>query len=881
MEDLNILLKTILKGNDEFIFVLHPKNGLIFHNEKHKSLGYSQKEFDKITVKELFKPKSLEKIKPLYDENKKTKLNIGLKLKNETYIELQTTIKPLTLNKETVLIVRANDNISDQTQLEIDPLSYWKNVTKSLPDIITICDTNFIVTYINQTSYLDSSDIIGTNILDYGNGVPRKILEEKLNLALNHKKSELTYFLQLPDDSQKWIQSKYIPLITNNKVYSILITTTDITRQKEVENRQKQSEDNFKKIVEHASDIVYTCNTKGEITYINPVGIKILGYDEKDLLGNMFIDFVREDYLLATKAFYKHQFDNKTLSTYYEFPFLNKNGQEYWIGQSLQLRVKGNEITSVQALARDITARKQVEKELTEAKVLAEQSLKTKEQFLSVMSHEIRTPLNAVVGLSNLMLSEKHSEAQKEYLDGLKFSTDNLLSVINDVLDFSKIESDKIHLENIDFNLSNLLKRVQEITRVAAIKKGLDVDLTIDSTIHKYVKGDPVRLNQILVNLVSNAIKFTNKGTIELIIYNKREYEKTVEIQFVIKDTGIGIEPKRIKFIFEPFTQANSETTRKYGGSGLGLTISKKLVSLMNGKIKVDSKVNKGSTFKINIEFGKTEDVLSLPEDDKSISLNSLSKNLKVLVVEDNEMNQFVLQKNLDNWNIDHDEAFNGKQALKILKTKKYDLVLLDLEMPKMDGYELSKEIRSNEIDTPIIAISATNNPKSINRALSNGANDFISKPVDNQLLISKIIQYTSLDNIIETKVVKSKVVPNKNQSNNSINLDYLISSSAGDTIFMEKMINSFIINTPGYLKRLNKFQNKNELDHLKTEAHKFKATISIMGILKGKKLIEKLENSIETNVDLNKIPRYLEEIEKECNLACKELATILTKSLK
>jgi PAS domain S-box-containing protein len=612
---------------------------------------------------------------------------------------------------------------------------------------------------------------------------------------------------------------------------------------------------------------------------VNPVGLKKSGLSESDILGKSFTEFVREDYVLTTKAFYKHQFDSRTPTTYYEFPLINKNGEEFWVGQSVQIRHKDNYVLGFQALARDITVRKKIETELLEAKILAEQSLKAKEHFLSVMSHEIRTPLNAVVGLSNLLMAEKHSEDQKEYLDGLKYSTDNLLSVINDVLDFSKIESNKIHLENIDFNLTNLLKRVQEITRVAAIKKGLDIDLTVDSTIPKYVKGDPVRLNQVLVNLVSNAIKFTEKGTIELIIYNRKESDSNVEIQFVIKDTGIGISSKQINYIFEPFTQASSETTRKYGGSGLGLTISKKLINLMGGKIKVDSKINRGSTFKVNIKFDKTEEVDDIIDNEKSISLSSLSKNLEILIVEDNEMNQFVIQKNLDNWKIKHSEAFDGEQALKILLKKRFDLILLDLEMPKMDGYQLSKEIRANEIDTPIIAISATNTPKSINLALSNGANDFLSKPIDNKLLISKIIQYTSLDNIIENKGVKSKIVPNKNTSNKTINLDYLISSSAGDTIFMEKMINSFIINTPGYLKRLNTFYKKKELENLRTEAHKFKATLSIMGVFKGKKLIEKLETAIETNKGLKKLPNYLFEIETESNLACKELATILTKS--
>ncbi len=884
MEDLNILLDQILNETDEFIFVLHPKKGLIFHNNKYKSLGYSKSEFKKITPENLLIKQDLNSISELFHGNKFHDYNLIIHfiLKDKTEVPINTTIKPFVYKGDLVLIIRAADNLSKTIHSEnIDPVTYWKNIADSFPEYVSICDLNFNITYINRLDHGEKSNIIGLNILNYGNGIPREILKEKLDMALNGKKSEITYFIQLPDGDQQWYTSRFTPLYLRNSIYSILTITSNISHQKEIEKRQQESEDNFKQIVEHASDIVYTCDEKGEITYINPVGVKISGLSEVEIIGKNFNDFVREDYAIATKAFYKHQFDNKTLNTYYEFPYRNENGKEYWIGQSLQLRIKNNKISSVQALARDITARKLVEKELMEAKVLAEESLKAKENFLSVMSHEIRTPLNAVVGLSNLMMAEKHSDAQKEYLDGLKFSTDNLLSVINDVLDFSKIESKKIHLENIDFNLSNLLKRVQEITRVAAIKKGLDVDLTIDSTIPKYVKGDPVRLNQILVNLVSNAIKFTNKGTIELIIFNKKEHTKTVEIQFVIKDTGIGIEADRMKFIFDPFTQANSHTARKYGGSGLGLTISKNLVVLMKGKIKVDSKVNKGSTFKVNIIFGKTKDVIDLAENEKSISLSSLSKNLKVLIVEDNEMNQFVLQKNLDNWNIAHDEAFDGEQALKIVKNKKYDLILLDLEMPKMNGYELSKEIRSNEIDTPIIAISATSNPKCINRALSNGANDFLSKPVDNKLLISKIIQYTSLDNIIQKKGLKSRTIPNNSLENKTVNLDYLISSSAGDTTFMEKMINSFIINTPGYLKQLNEYYSKNELGNLKTEAHKFKATISIMGVIKGKKLIEKLENAIENNTNIDQISEYLTGIEKESNLACKELATILTKSLR
>ena len=384
---------------------------------------------------------------------------------------------------------------------------------------------------------------------------------------------------------------------------------------------------------------------------------------------------------------------------------------------------------------RDITDRKKAEQELISAKQEAEQAQLAEQQFLANMSHEIRTPMNAVIGMTHLLYETNPTEAQKEYLDSLRFSADSLMGIISNILDLSKIEANEIEFEQRTFNLLELLKSLQQTFQFKVREKPISVVLDYDPKIKNHLIGDSVRLNQILTNLLGNASKFTHKGTIgvkaKLVAATGGQYI----IQLQVHDTGIGIEKENVEKIFENFKQADVKITRKFGGTGLGLTIVKNLVELQGGSIEVESSEGQGSVFNIVLPFkdsGVLQTEVSIKEDSEH-HISEVLKETSILVVEDNPMNQKLISKILELWKCDFEIASNGFLAIEKTKEKKYDIILMDIHMPEIDGCETTKKIRSDSENknqnTTIIALTAAALLDEKNRALESGMNDFLTKP--------------------------------------------------------------------------------------------------------------------------------------------------------
>jgi signal transduction histidine kinase len=384
--------------------------------------------------------------------------------------------------------------------------------------------------------------------------------------------------------------------------------------------------------------------------------------------------------------------------------------------------------------------------ELELARNKAEQANLAKSQFLSMMSHEMRTPLNAVIGISNLLLNQNNSSEQLELLNTLKFSAENLQGLIDDVLDFNKIEAGKISIEVTKIDLYKLLKNLKESFLPISKNKGIALNFKIGQSIPTFVLGDKLRLYQILSNLLINAIKFTQKGEVSLKLESNLINQERTSIRFTVEDTGIGIPEDKLKIIFEAFEQANSDTTRKYGGSGLGLSIVKKLLLLQGSNINVKSKEGEGSSFYFDLEF-KSLSEEDEESDDIEVENLKLKPDLRLLLVEDNYINVMVISRFLQNWKIEHDTVPNGKEAVAKVQENHYDVILMDLQMPEMDGFEATRRIRElgNKYKLmPIIALTASAMLDVKDNIYNSGMDDFVPKPFKPENLYSKIAYWSN-----------------------------------------------------------------------------------------------------------------------------------------
>jgi len=530
-------------------------------------------------------------------------------------------------------------------------------------------------------------------------------------------------------------------------------------RQVSVINQMQTRLSHYKDAMSNSKELISEFDSYGNLVFANNAFLNTTNRKFEENKTIHFDDLIPKWHLSSQQEFFRTQQIEKIRETQSEIPILGSDGEIVWIEQRNKMLFdpSGNLIKTT-CIGRDITHQKNTEKTLIEAKEAAIKSSLVKAQFLSSMSHEIRTPMNAVIGLIYLMLQEDPRPDQKAHLETLKFSAENLLELINDILDFSKIEAGKIEINAIDFSLEEIIKNINHGFGTRAAEKGIGLSLNYDERLPSMLIGDPLRLSQIMNNLINNAIKFTDEGGIDITIKMKEERNSEVDIFFSVEDSGIGIPSDKLKTIFEDFSQVDNANLRQ--GTGLGLSITKELLKLQNSNIKVESTFGEGSVFFFTLTFKKSyikEEKLenALLHNGSTKTKNNSLQGMKILLVEDNKINQKVTKKFLTKWGVETTIADNGQIALDFVQINEYDLVLMDMQMPVMNGIEATKAIRELGDDfekLPIIALTASAVLDMKRTAIKAGLNGFITKPFTPDILYAKISQCYNKEEKVEGK---------------------------------------------------------------------------------------------------------------------------------
>jgi PAS domain S-box-containing protein len=749
-------VKVIVENSPAVLFRLDPKNRfeVTYITENINQYGYKAEDIiaEKMSFLDLIHPEDLEGfVQSFADSNSPLRVReYRIRLKNGSYKWIEDKASALSLEEgETNYYEGLFQDITEKKfdRAEIERIkNQYRVLASNIPlTNVFLIDKNYTYLVAEGPNFdywgLDKSYFEGKTIKQ-ANTTNFDVI---LPLFKNARKTKTTTSKELHYMNRVYkLMAK--PIFSDDGLEYFLGIIRDISEEYHVKKALEKSELKYRNLVEESTELIFSINSSMELSYVSPNIKQFLDYETYEFTSGAFVDFLHPDdhKFLAD---YRDPMEYFEKNPSFECRLKHKDGTyRIFSSNGKLIRDDQGKIRYYLGIARDITKLKETQKELFLAKTRAEEALRAKSQFLSVMSHEIRTPMNSVIGLSHLLLEDNPREDQLENLRTLQFSAENLLGLINDILDFNKIDSGKIELETVVFEPAHLLNRIVHSYAYQIREKTLEIVMDISPDLPQYIVGDPVRIAQILNNLISNAVKFTKNGTVKISMSPVTRTDRTVLIHFEVSDTGIGIPESKLDTVFEAFTQASSDTTRKYGGTGLGLTIVKKLIQLFGSDIHVKSKPNQGTTFWFDLKFdiarqAKSEDQLTAGP------LKNLN-NVSLLVAEDNIVNQVLLRKYLIRWGVGNIQfAVNGEKAVEMYEEGDFDILLLDLQMPVMDGFDVSRRIRKMEQEKsskriPIIALTASSYSEVKEQIQEAGMDDYVSKPFVPANLYAKITKY-------------------------------------------------------------------------------------------------------------------------------------------
>lgn len=817
-------------------------------------------------------------------------------------LEIETTARNLKKSEERLLSAQSIAHIGNYEYMPSGNYAYWSE------EIFNILELNSQTT--NPSAELFASFISGTE--------QENIKQQYAEIAAGkHTTFNLEHRLTVGGpQTSKYIrnQGKVLFDSQNGNVFQIIGTIQDITEYKQAQEMLMQNRERYKIVFEQSQDAIYIATRNGELMEYNSSFLSLFDLTRENAESiNINSIYAQPE---QSEVFHE-KIEREGWVKDFEIKFKRKTGEviDCAITATLWKSLEG-EVMGYHGIIRDITTAKQT-RELIKAKEVAEQSARLKEQFLANMSHEIRTPMNVVVGMAHLLEDTPLNPKQTEYVNALKLSSDNLLHIINNILDFSKIEAGKIELEKRPFNIRNLLNDLIATYKFKAHEKNISLFTQVDAALPDILTGDSTRLYQILNNLFSNAIKYTQSGEILLKAALLHTTDEDTEIEFSVKDTGIGIAPDKQDKIFESFTQAAEDTTRLYGGTGLGLTIAKSLVDLFGGTIHLFSELGKGSVFSFSAKFENTtipDDIYhsdgiplfispainannlnpvrvyadeNMPKSASGTAIRTPENPIHILLVEDHRLNQIVASDLLKKWSeqVHIDFANNGKEAIEKLEEAgtKYDVVFMDISMPVMDGYEATTYIRNNLPEPickiPIIAMTAHAFNTNADRCFEVGMNEFITKPINPDALYAKLSKILAENGLLppETDNLKSNTMQHYNgKSNKTTNLEYLKSLSGDDPEIFVLMLETIVDDLPTEIETLEQNFNAGNWEQLKAAAHKMKSTCAYIGMDNMTETARTIENQIWEGKGTDMLQPLVLHLAQNCRNAHKELVQVL-----
>lgn len=696
--------------------------------------------------------------------------------------------------------------------------------------------------------------------------------QERINQKQQHSRNTLEPFydeseITIPGLNTRWyaVHSAYSYTSQDNaKVFTGFMA--DITERKTVEESLRVNEEKYRSILANMKLGLLEVDNDGKITYANNSFCYMSSYTMPELIGKTAADlFLSGDNSEIEKEKWKNR--EKGIADAYEVETRDKNGDKKWwlISGAPRYNDKSELVGSI-GIHLDITDQKIQEIELVEARIEAEQSAYSKEIFLANMSHEIRTPMNAIMSMANQLAKTNLEPQQEFYLETIHTASKNLLVIINDVLDLSKIDAGKLSLENIGFNLIDVLQNAMQVITHKGEEKGLDLNnFYFDGNISPVLIGDPYRLNQVLLNLMTNAVKFTERGSVDLNCRVIADKPNSQVIHVSVVDTGIGMEDAFVQHLFDKFSQEYESVSRKYGGTGLGMSICKELIEQMGGEIFVDSEKGVGSTisFVIELQKGASED---MPEKVATQFSEDFLLGKKVLVTDDNDLNRLVASILLLDFGATVMVAENGEIAIDMISKESFDVVLMDIQMPIMNGYETTKKLRKSGNNIPIIALTASAIKGEREKCIASGMNDYITKPINEEEFLKTIDKWIKGD-AEATPITEDIIMTTMPKPEEALyDLTSLKNISKGREAFIRKMVDMFCEQTPITVKEMIDAYHANDLEQMGAIAHKLKPSIDNLNIVSLQKVIRDIEMIGREKLEDPSLPTSLRETENVIN---------------